>query len=101
MNQMLKDLQNANLKDSYDMHWATITAYAKVGDFRSCPNCGDKMILGDDNWLNWFCNNCSRMEYLCVEEWDNDKQTHIKVVPYWFIDCIGNDEKITKGRYWD
>ena len=93
----LKDLLRANLKDSYEKHWAFITMYAEPGEIRACPSCQGKMYLDDGgDWEQWFCDNCDRVEYLVTIQ--NEKPID---TPYWYIDCCENTEKPKGIKYWD
>ena len=94
---MISDLRDADLKDSYEIHWASVLCYAKLGDKRICPNCNDMMEVSEDNWKHWECNECGRIEYLATID-ENEKRLS---KPYWFIDCSKNKKVTSKGRFWE
>ena len=98
----LKALETADLKDSYEIHWATVTMYAVPGDVRACPSCQGKMEYNDDGDFDiWFCDNCCREEYLCTHTYDNELAEHVPCTPYWFMDCYDSTEKTAGAKYWD
>ena len=97
----LKDLESADLKDTYDKHWAFITMYVSHGDRRMCPNCQGCMEYTEEgDFPMWNCLICDRREFLCTTTYDYKLQKEINVTPYWNIES-SEDNTNTGVKYWE